>query len=141
MSRRRERIYPFRIGVRHGMHECIPYEANDNHDNQTRANTLPGTVVTGSGRIRGPCPGGPGGPPLREGRGCRERIYPFRIGVRHGMHKCIPYEVGLASLFEGGGRRPEGVSYEHREWPIIPTTPPQSAKLTAPPEGEPRAGD
>ena len=69
MSRRRERIYPFRIGVRHGMHECIPYEANDNHDNQTRANTLPGTIVTGRGEDGTWYPGRPGGLPLQEAVG------------------------------------------------------------------------
>ena len=44
----------------------------------------------------------------------------------------------LASLSEGGARRAEGVSCVQRNCPIIPTTPPQSAKLTAPPEGKPR---
>ena len=32
-------------------------------------------------------PGRPGGLPLREGRSRRERIYPFRVGVRHA--ECI----------------------------------------------------
>ena len=100
------------------------------HFNRARANTLAGARAVREAR-----------PYERDGVVGNGFIRSVVWGASSGMHECIPYEVGLASLFEGGGRRPEGVSYEHREWPIIPTTPPQSAKLTAPPEGEPRAGD
>ena len=39
------------------------------------------------------CPGGPGGPPLREGRHRRERIDSFRIEVRRAINN-RPYRCG-----------------------------------------------
>ena len=123
---RRERIYPFRVGGRYA--ECM-------NAFPTRGGGLVRVFFTAQLREIFSPSGASRQLPRHREPFSEERTLVPRSGhnPRGG--------ADLASLFEGGARRAEGVSCVRWEWLIVRRTPPQSAKLTAPPEGEPRAGD